>query len=182
MAIAVLAVGCGGDDDDSSGGEGGGKTVTIYSSLPLQGDSRPMSESILNGQKLALKDVRGRAGRYRVRLVSLDDALASTGKWDAGQTSSNARRAAGDESAVVYLGEYNSGASVANEGIDTKATRTPSSFELAVDLLVVGDEADEGCKRLFAGLLQISPGTSARRSGSTCPRRSPPAPGTRTSA
>src|SRR6185437_4849064 len=41
---------------------------------------------------------------------SLDDATAAAGKWEAGQTSANARKAAQDKSSIVYLGEFNSGA------------------------------------------------------------------------
>ena len=38
------------------------KNLTIYSSLPLQGDSRPQSEAVVNGEKLALEAGR-RQGR-----------------------------------------------------------------------------------------------------------------------
>jgi branched-chain amino acid transport system substrate-binding protein len=116
--VAALALGvaaCGGDDnnDKSSGGGGGeGRTaLTIYSSLPLQGDSRPQSTDVVNGEKLALEEAGGKVGKFTIKYVSLDDATAAAGKWDPGQTSADARKAAQDPSTIVYLGEFNSGAS-----------------------------------------------------------------------
>jgi branched-chain amino acid transport system substrate-binding protein len=116
-AAAVLAIGfaaCGGNDNGSStsGGGGAGRTsLTIYSSLPLQGDSRPQSQDVVDGEKLALQESGGKVGNYTIKYVSLDDATAAAGKWDPGQTSSDARKAAQDQSTIVYLGEFNSGAS-----------------------------------------------------------------------
>ena len=61
--VAALAMGVGacGDDEDEGGTgaeEGGGKTVTVYSSLPLQGASRPQTTAMVNGIKLALEQER----------------------------------------------------------------------------------------------------------------------------
>jgi branched-chain amino acid transport system substrate-binding protein len=114
--LALFVAACGGDDGGSGGGGGGtagggSKTLTIYSSLPLQGASRPQSEDVINGEKLALKQRGGKAGEYTIKYVSLDDATAAAGKWDAAQTKANARKAAQDENAIAYLGEFNSGAS-----------------------------------------------------------------------
>jgi branched-chain amino acid transport system substrate-binding protein len=113
LALGVAA--CGGGDDNkssSSGGGGGGRTsLTIYSSLPLQGDSRPQSTDVVNGEKLALEEAGGKVGKFTIKYVSLDDATAAAGKWDPGQTSADARKAAQDASTIVYLGEFNSGAS-----------------------------------------------------------------------
>src|SRR5215216_1836383 len=50
--------------------------VTAYSSLPLQGPSRPQSVAIVNGIRLALEEAGGRAGAFRVRYVSLDESTA----------------------------------------------------------------------------------------------------------
>jgi branched-chain amino acid transport system substrate-binding protein len=113
-ALGLGVAACGGNDNNSSssGGGGGGRTsLTIYSSLPLQGDSRPQSESVVNGEKLALQEAGGKVGNFTIKYVSLDDATAAAGKWDPGQTSSDARKAAQDGSTIVYLGEFNSGAS-----------------------------------------------------------------------
>src|SRR5919199_462213 len=117
--LAALSFGiaaCGGNDNKgSSGGTSGGgstgsTTLTIYSSLPLQGDSRPQSVSVVNGEKLALEKAGGKVGKFTIKYVSLDDSTAAAGKWDPGATSANARKAAQDKSTIPYLGEFNSGA------------------------------------------------------------------------
>jgi branched-chain amino acid transport system substrate-binding protein len=109
LAAAGALAACGGDDDDAKEGNGGG-TLTIYSSLPLQGDSRPQSQDMVRGIRMALQKAGGRAGRFTIRYVSLDDATAAAGKWDPGATSSNARKALADDKAIGYIGEFNSGA------------------------------------------------------------------------
>ena len=108
-AVLVAATGCGGSGGSSTS-SGASEPVTIYSSFPLQGASRPQTEAMNNGAKLALDQAHGRAGRYKVTFKPLDDSVAQTGNWDPGQTSANARKAVSDGRAVAYLGEYNSGA------------------------------------------------------------------------
>jgi branched-chain amino acid transport system substrate-binding protein len=125
LALGVGVAACGGDDNggSSSGGDSGssGGSLTIYSSLPLQGDSRPQSTDVVNGEKMALEEHGGKAGNNTIKYVSLDDATASTGKWEPGQVSANARKAVGDKSAVAYLGEFNSGASAVSIPIVNQA-------------------------------------------------------------
>src|SRR4051812_49449629 len=126
-ALAMGVAACGGGDDNggggSSGGGGGGgrTTLTIYSSLPLQGDSRPQSQSVVNGEKLALEEAGGKVGNFKITYKSLDDATAAAGKWEPGQTSADARKAAQDPSTIVYLGEFNSGASAISLPITNEA-------------------------------------------------------------
>jgi branched-chain amino acid transport system substrate-binding protein len=98
----------------------------------LQGDSRPQSESVVNGEKLALEEAGGKVGKFTIKYVSLDDATAAAGKWDPGATSSDARKAAQDSSTIAYLGEFNSGAS-------------------AISIPILNE----------AGILQISPSNTA---------------------
>src|SRR3954463_12785864 len=106
---------CGGDDNGGSSGGGdtggGGKSLTIYSSLPLQGASRPQTTALVNGIKLALDQAGGKAGDFTIKYQSLDDSTAQAGSWTPERTQPNARKAAGDKSTAVYLGEFNSGAS-----------------------------------------------------------------------
>ncbi len=113
MAFGVAA--CGDDDEPSGGGGGGGDsaggTLNVYSSLPLQGASRPQSEDVIKGIELALKQKGGKCGDFTIKYESLDDATAAAGKWEAGQTSANARKVAQDDKAIAYIGEFNSGAS-----------------------------------------------------------------------
>jgi branched-chain amino acid transport system substrate-binding protein len=129
LATILGVAACGGGDDKNSGEAGGGRTsLTIYSSLPLQGDSRPQSEDVVKGEQMALSEAGNKVGKFTIKYVSLDDATAAAGKWDPGQTSSDARKAAQDSSTIAYLGEFNSGAS-------------------AISIPILND----------AGLLQISP-------------------------
>jgi len=114
VALAFGVAACGSSNNGTStsgGGSTGSSNLTVYSSLPLQGDSRPQSESVVNGEKLALQEHGGKVGKYTIKYVSLDDSTAATGKWEPGATSSDARKAAQDKSTIAYLGEFNSGAS-----------------------------------------------------------------------
>jgi branched-chain amino acid transport system substrate-binding protein len=116
-ALSFGVAACGDDDNksdsgsSSSGSAASGGSLTIYSSLPLQGDSRPQSESVVNGIKLALQEAGGKVGKFTIKYVSLDDATAAAGKWDPAQVSTDARKAAQDKSTIAYIGEFNSGAS-----------------------------------------------------------------------
>lgn len=110
LAASVVAAGCGGD-----GGAGGdtvsGDVLRIYASQPLRGVLAPQAEAVLRGERLALADAGGRAGRWRIDLRALNDADPVTGTWEPGMVSANARRAAQDESTIAYLGEMGTGAS-----------------------------------------------------------------------
>jgi branched-chain amino acid transport system substrate-binding protein len=114
--LAALALGvtaCGGEDEPTTGGGGGetaGKSLTIYSSVPLQGASRTQTTAVVNGAKLALEQAGNKAGTHTVKYVSLDDSTAQAGSWTPEQESSNARKAAQDDSTAVYVGTFNSGA------------------------------------------------------------------------
>jgi len=110
LTFGLAACG-GGGGGSTSGSSTGATTLTIYSSLPLDPDDAPQTQSTINGEKLALEQNGGKVGKYTIKYVSLDDSTASQGQWDPGQTSSNARKASQDKSAIAYLGEFNSGAS-----------------------------------------------------------------------
>jgi branched-chain amino acid transport system substrate-binding protein len=128
--VAALALGvsaCGGDDEDGGGGggEGGGesagRTLTVYSSLPLQGASRPQTTAMVQGIELALEQAGGRAGDFQVQYESLDDSTAQAGSWTPEATQANARRVAQDDNAAAYIGEFNSGASAVSMPILNEA-------------------------------------------------------------
>jgi branched-chain amino acid transport system substrate-binding protein len=113
-AFALGMTACGDDDDDGGdggGAEGGGGTANVYSSLPLQGASRPQTTAMVDGIKLALEQAGGKAGDITVKYTSLDDSTAQAGTWTPEATGANARKVAGDDSAIAYIGEFNSGAS-----------------------------------------------------------------------
>ena len=109
-ALALTGAACGDDDDGGGGGTVSGSKLTVYSSLPLQGPTRPNSEATNNGAKLALKEHNGKIGKYSVSLKVLDDATPQAGKWDPGKTQQNARQAVQDKTTIAYMGEFNSGA------------------------------------------------------------------------
>ena len=111
LAVSLGVAACGDDKGGGGGGTVSGDQLTIYSSLPLQGDSRPQSQSIVNGEQQALAQAGGKAGKFSIKYVSLDDSTASAGKWEPGAVSTNARKAAQDPKTIAYLGEFNSGAS-----------------------------------------------------------------------
>jgi branched-chain amino acid transport system substrate-binding protein len=124
--FAFTVAACGSDDDEgdeASGGEGiSGTTLTIYSSLPLQGTSKGQSEAVISGEKLALKTAGNKVGKYTIKYVSLDDSTAQNpGTADEAQTASNARKAVQDESTIFYLGEFNSGGTKVSLPILNKA-------------------------------------------------------------
>ncbi|MDZ5620554.1 branched-chain amino acid ABC transporter substrate-binding protein [Nocardioides sp. HM23] len=109
VQVGVLTA-CGTDesaDRPESRGE-----LTIYSSLPLQGDSRPQSEDIVRAFELALDEREGRAGGYDIKYVSLDDADPEVGSWTPERVAANAWEAANDPSTVAYLGDFNSDATM----------------------------------------------------------------------
>jgi branched-chain amino acid transport system substrate-binding protein len=110
-ASLVTLAACG--SSGSSGGGGAcvsGNTLTMYSSLPFDPIDRKQSTDVVNGEKLALQRAGNKVGKYTIKYVSLDDATPAEGKWEAGQVSSNARTAAQNKSTILYLGEFNSGA------------------------------------------------------------------------
>ena len=124
--MALGATACG-EDEGSSGGGGGsapveGSSLTIYSSLPLQGTSKQQSEAVIDGMKLALKQVDNKVGKYTIKYKSLDDSTAQNpGTADEAQTADNARRVVQDETSIFYLGEFNSGGTKVSLPILNKA-------------------------------------------------------------
>lgn len=109
-ALALGVAACG-----SSGGGAStkvqGNTLTVYSSLPLQGPSRAQTAAIVNGIKLAMDEAGNKVGKFKVRYTSLDDSTAQAGTWTPEATKANARRASQDKSTIAYIGEFNPGAS-----------------------------------------------------------------------
>jgi branched-chain amino acid transport system substrate-binding protein len=153
-ALAALTTGvaaCGDDSGSSSGGGGGessgdisGSTVTIYSSLPLQGGSRDNALAVNQGAELALKEQGGKIGNYTVKFEKLDDSTASAGKWEPNQTQQNARKAVADKTTVAYLGEFNSGASALSIPTTNRAGILQVSPANTAIGLTKADPADPG--------------------------------------
>jgi branched-chain amino acid transport system substrate-binding protein len=124
-ALTLGITACGDDEKKDSGGGGSaasGETLTIYSSLPLQGTSKGQSEAVIDGEKLALKEAGNKAGKFKIKYVSLDDSTAQNpGTADEAQTAQNARKAVQDKSTIFYLGEFNSGGTKVSLPILNKA-------------------------------------------------------------
>jgi branched-chain amino acid transport system substrate-binding protein len=103
----LVAAGCGSESKP----ERPDGALTVYSSLPRQGISAQRAHAVGAGARLALADAGGRAGGRRVRLVELDSSGDGDAPWDPAAVEENARRAAGDRSAIAYIGELELGAS-----------------------------------------------------------------------
>ena len=156
LLLPVLAFGvaaCGDDEDEGGGSAGttttGGETasgeLTVYSSLPLQGASRPQTTAMVDGIKLAIKEAGNKAGNFNVTYESLDDSTAQQGGWTPEAVSQNARKAAQDEKTAVYIGEFNSGGSAVSIPIlsDAKVPQI-SPANTAVGLTSDEPGADKG--------------------------------------
>lgn len=82
--------------------------MRIYSSVPMEAFN-----SIVHGIEMALEEAGREAGGFRLDYRPLNGArLQPNGsfKWDAALELANARAAAADPDAMVYIGTYNSGA------------------------------------------------------------------------
>jgi branched-chain amino acid transport system substrate-binding protein len=110
IALVFGLAACGSSNTALSGPAIQGSTLTIYSSLPLQGATAGQAEGIVNGAKLALQDAGSKIGNYTIKYVSLDDSTAATGATNNAAVARNGQRAASDPSTIVYIGEFNSGA------------------------------------------------------------------------
>jgi branched-chain amino acid transport system substrate-binding protein len=76
---------------------------------------------MVNGITMAIDEERGRVGKFKVKYVSLDDSTAQAAQWEPGQVSANARKAIQDDTAIAYIGEANSGATVVSLPITNEA-------------------------------------------------------------
>ncbi len=125
-----------------------GDTLTVYSSLPLQGPHAEQARSIVNGQKLALKQAGGKVGSFKVNFASRDDATAGESDqpgWSPGRTADNASKAAQDSRTIAYLGEFDSGATAVSLPITNEAAFmqvSPAATAVGLTKLVPG--ADKG--------------------------------------
>jgi branched-chain amino acid transport system substrate-binding protein len=131
LSLAAASA-CG--EEQSRGGTVPGDTLTVFSSLPLQGPRAEQAQSIVNAQKLALRDSGGRVGDFKVNYASADDSTAGGDDvgWDPDKTAENARKAVENTRTIAYIGDLDSGAT---------AVSLPISNE--------------------AGFVQVSPGSSA---------------------
>ena len=122
--LGVVALGgglgaCGSEKDSAV--KDGSDTLTIYSSLPLQGPDRERARDMVNAIKLALQEAGGKVGPFTLTYVPLDSATPEDATWTPDKVLDNARRAVRDLNAIAYIGERDSAATalslpLTNEG------------------------------------------------------------------
>jgi branched-chain amino acid transport system substrate-binding protein len=108
LLSALALAGCTGANRNT---EITGRSLKIYSSLPLQGVYPARALDVQRAEQLALAQARNRVGKFRLKFVSLNDASRSKGRWEASKVSANARKAAQDKHTIAYLGELDTGGS-----------------------------------------------------------------------
>jgi branched-chain amino acid transport system substrate-binding protein len=109
LAVLLALTGCG--TKDALANRIRGNTLSIYVSVPLRGASAVSGQAAVDGAQLALEELHGRIGHYRIELKILDDATVQRGGWDPGQTTIAVRSAVRDPTTIGYVGDLNSGAS-----------------------------------------------------------------------
>jgi branched-chain amino acid transport system substrate-binding protein len=125
-----------------------GDTLTIYTSVPLQGPHAAQARAIVQGEKLALKEAGGKAGLFKVNFAARDDATAGESDqpgWSPGRTADNASKAAQDARTIAYIGEFDSGATAISLPITNEAgfiQVSPAASAVGLTKLVPG--ADKG--------------------------------------
>ena len=146
VLTVVSALGCG--EEQSRGGTVPGDTLTIFSSLPLQGPRAEQSQSIVNAQKLALRDSGGKVGDFKVNYASADDSTAGGDRigWDPDKTAENARKAVENTRTIAYIGELDSGATAVSLPISNEAgfvQVSPGSTAVGLTKFLPGAEKGE---------------------------------------
>jgi branched-chain amino acid transport system substrate-binding protein len=108
------------------------KTVKIGITLPLTGTDALDAKLVNQGFQMAIDEANDRQGvpGYRIAVLVLDTASATTGQYDPAQAATDARAVVADPEAVVNLGPYNSGSGKAMApilSVADLATITPTS-------------------------------------------------------
>ncbi len=119
-ACAVLSS-CSGDD---------GEELVVYSSATL-----PSASNDVRAEQLALSEAGGRAGDFKVKLVSLNNVEPEIEFADPKRAAGNARKAVADDRAIAYIGEGPTAATVASLPILNRAGMlmvTPTSSYVGV--------------------------------------------------
>jgi branched-chain amino acid transport system substrate-binding protein len=146
-AVALAAAsGCGAEQ--SRGGTVPGDTLTIFTSLPLQGPRAPQARSIINAEKLALRDSGGKVGEFKINFAAADDSTSGgdTVGWDPDKTAENARKAFENTRTIAYIGELDSGATAVSLPITNEAgfaQVSPGSTAVGLTKFLPGAEKGE---------------------------------------
>ena len=86
------------------------RVIRIISSLPRTGVDKQQADLIVRGIRMAIEEIEGRVGVFRVEYLDLDNSTAAAGQWTSEAEAANARRALQDPNVVAYIGTLNSGA------------------------------------------------------------------------
>lgn len=86
------------------------EVIKIVSSLPRTGSANTQSTTMVNGIKMAIDEVGGKIGAYKIEYEDWDDASPERGAWDPAIEAANADKAIKDPDVMAYIGTYNSGA------------------------------------------------------------------------
>ncbi|MBW3549195.1 MAG: ABC transporter substrate-binding protein [Actinobacteria bacterium] len=145
VALALAACGAQEEPEPTTPVEEPITGLTIYSSLPSLGPDTEEAAALRRGMDLALAQAGGGVSDIAITHEPLDNATPEENGWSAARVSANARRAAQDDAAGVYIGELRSAASVLsmpilNEG--RLAQISPAAS--AVGLTREGPGAQEG--------------------------------------
>lgn len=84
--------------------------IRIVSSLPRTGSANAQTTTTVNGIRLAIEEVGGKVGEFKIDYLDWDDASPERGNWDPAVEAANADRAIKDPDVMAYIGTYNSGA------------------------------------------------------------------------
>lgn len=130
------------------------KTLTIYSSLPLQGPEAKQSEDMVQAMRLALDTAGGKAGDFKIHYVSLDDATSKSQTFTAAAVAHNALTAVNDDHTAGYIGEQNSGATataIPILSVAKIAQISPSSTAVGLTSTGVSADPDEPDSYYYRG-------------------------------
>ena len=86
------------------------ETIKIVSSLPRTGSANYQTTTTANGIRMAVDEVGGKVGNFKIVYEDWDDASPERGQWDPAVEAANADRAIADADVMAYIGTYNSGA------------------------------------------------------------------------
>jgi branched-chain amino acid transport system substrate-binding protein len=122
LALALALAACGGKRATVQGGNDTftATTLTVYLDLPLQGPDFQRQMAIADGAALALYRQGGHVGQLHISFVLLNDAGWRTGAWSQAQTGDSARTASSDQSAVAYIGDFDSGATAISQKLNNE--------------------------------------------------------------
>ena len=136
LALAAVAAGCG-----QLGEEETDRTLRIYVSQPLEGDRG--GDDMVRAVEIAIEDEGGRIDSAEIEVVGLN-ASDESGSWVDSLVRRNAREAADDDSAVAYIGDFDSGASeIAMPILNRAGMLQVSSSSTAVKLTLPSPDLGE---------------------------------------